>query len=248
MKQERNIGEVRYGLGVVALVLMIAVTACAPQDQSAELAALTNGWEDALNAGDIDGLAALYADDCVLMPPNSELAKGQAAARVSFGEMIDAGLSGGLDSITVAAAGDIGFHTGTYWLQTADGTVVDRGKYTETWRKVGGGWKIANDIWNSDLAPGAGATTIAITHDVKDADHWLAAWQGENSRHNDFAQHGVANVRVFQNSEMQNQVGLVIDVADMEAFHAFLNSEEGANARAEDGVKDKGMRMYLEVK
>jgi len=248
MTQVKNLGEIRYGLGALALVLAVSVTACAPQDQSAELGAMTNNWENALNGGDIDNLAALYVDDCVLMPPNAELAKGQAAARVSFGEMIDAGLTGGLDTISVAAAGDIGFHTGTYWLQTPDGTVVDRGKYTETWRKVGGEWKIANDIWNSDLAPFAGTTTIAITHDVKDADHWLAAWRGESGRHGDFAQHGVANVRVFQNPETQQQVGLVIDVTDMEAFHAFLSSEEGAKAKAEDGVKDKGMRMYMEVK
>jgi hypothetical protein len=34
----------------------------------------------------------------------------------------------------------------------------------------------------------------------------------------------------------------------MEAFHAFLTSEEGAKAKAEDGVIDKGMRVYEEVK
>ena len=248
MTQGQNLGKTRYGLGALALVLAVSVTACAPQDQSAELGAMTNNWENALNGGDIDGLAALYTDDCVLMPPNAELAEGQAAARASFGEMIDAGLTGELNTMVAIAAGGVGYHAGTYTLQAPDGTVVDRGKFMEGWKKVGGEWKIANDIWNSDLAPFAGATTITITHDVKDADHWLAAWQGENSRHNDFAQHGVANVRIFQNPEMQNQVGLVIDVADMEAFHAFLNSEEGTKAKAEDGVKDKGMRMYMEVK
>jgi hypothetical protein len=182
------------------------------------------------------------------MPPNAELAKGHAAARASFGEMIDAGLTGKIDPITVAAAGDIGFRNGTYSLQTADGTVVDRGKYTDTWRKVGGEWKITSDIWNSDLAPFAGTTTVAITHDVKDADHWLAAWMGENSRHDMFAQHGVANVRVFQNPDTPTQIGLLVDATDMEAFYAFLNSEEGAAAKAEDGVIDKGMRTYMEVK
>jgi ketosteroid isomerase-like protein len=248
MKKERSLSGNIYGLGAIVLVLMVAVTACAPQDQSAELAALADNWEVALNAGDIDGIVALYTEDCVLMPPNAELAKGHAAARASFGEMIDAGLTGKIDPITVAAAGDIGFRNGTYSLQTADGTVVDRGKYTDTWRKVGGEWKITSDIWNSDLAPFAGTTTVAITHDVKDADHWLAAWMGENSRHDMFAQHGVANVRVFQNPDTPTQIGLLVDATDMEAFYAFLNSEEGAAAKAEDGVIDKGMRTYMEVK
>jgi ketosteroid isomerase-like protein len=248
MKHVWNLGKSRYGTGALAIVLVLSAAACAPQDQSAELGALTDNWENAVNGGDIDSLVALYAENCVLMPPNSELAKGQDAARAGFGEIIDAGLTGGLETIDVAAAGDIGFHTGTYWLKSADGTLVDRGKYTKTWRKVGGEWKMVNDIWNSDLVPGAGTTTLAITHDVKDGDHWLAAWQGGDGRHNDFAQHGVANVRVFQNPEKQQQVSLLIDIADMEAFHAYLNSEEGAKAKAEDGVIDKGMRVYTEVK
>jgi ketosteroid isomerase-like protein len=248
MKQVRNFVKARYGVGVLVLVLALSGVACAPQDQSAELAALTDGWENALNAGDVETLAGLYAEDCVLMPPNFELATGQAAVRETFGGMIAAGLTGGLDTIKAVAAGGVGYHTGTYWLKDANGTTIDRGKYMEGWQKVGGEWKIVHDIWNSDLAPFAGATTIAITHDVKDGDHWLAAWQGEDSRHDDFAQHGVANVRVFQNPDKPTQIGLLVDVADMEAFHAFLNSEEGAKAKAEDGVIDKGMRVYKEVK
>jgi len=248
MTQVRNPGGNMYGRAAMVLLLMVAVIACAPQDQSAELGALTNGWENALNNGDVDGVVALYAEDCVLMPPNFELATGQAAVRETFGGMIAAGLTGGLDTIKAVAAGGVGYHTGTYWLKDANGTTIDRGKYMEGWQKVGGEWKIVHDIWNSDLAPFAGTTTVAVTHDVKDADHWLAAWQGEGSRHDNFAQHGVANVRVFQNPEKQQQVSLVIDVADMEAFQAYLDSEEGAKAKAEDGVVDKSMRMYMEVK
>jgi ketosteroid isomerase-like protein len=250
MKLLRNVFGNTYGLGAIVLALMVAVTACAPQaaDQSADLVAGAAKWEAALNAGDLDGIVGLYTEDCVLMPPNAEMAKGHDGARASFAGMVDAGLLGNIDTVTVAAAGDIGYRTGTYSLQTADGTVVDRGKYTDTWRKVGGEWKITSDIWNSDLAPFAGATTIAITHDVKDADRWLAAWLGENSRRDMFAQHGVANVRIFQNPDTPTQIGLLVDLTDMEAFSAFLNSDEGAAAKAEDGVIDKGMRVYSEVK
>jgi len=162
--------------------------------------------------------------------------------------MINAGQTGGLDTIKAVAAGGVGYHTGTYWIKDANGTTIDRGKYMEGWQKIDGEWKIVHDIWNSDWAQFASATTMTITHDVKDADLWLAAWQGEKSRKGDFAQHGVANVRVFQNSEKQNQVSLLVDVADVEAFHAYLMSEEGTKAKAEDGVIDKGMRVYKEVK
>jgi len=248
MTQVWSLRKTSYGIGALVLALAFSVTACAPQDQSAELTALTDGWETALNAGDLDALVALYADDCVLMPPNVELTTGQGAARGAFGEMIAAGQTGALDTIAATAAGDVGYHTGTYWIKDASGTVVDRGKYMEGWQKAGGEWKIVYDIWNSDLAPGAGTTSLTITHDVKDGDHWLAAWQGEDSRHGDFAEYGVAGVRVFQNPEKQNQVSLLVDVTDMEAFNAYLMSEDGAKAKAEDGVIDKGMRMYMEVK
>ena len=250
MTQARTLGGNTYSLAAMVLLLIFAVTACAPQaaDQSAELAALADSWENALNAGDVDGLAAVYADDCVIMPPNTEMQVGQAAARAAFGEMIDAGLTGELDTVKAVAAGGVGYHAGSYWLRAPDGTVVDRGKFIEGWQKVGDEWKIVHDIWNSDWAPYATATTIAITHDVKDGDHWLAAWQGEGSRHDDFARNGVANVRVFQNPEAPKKIGLLVDVADMAAFEAFLNSDEGAAAKAEDGVIDKGMGFYMEVK
>ena len=232
------------------LVLTCVTAACAPQaaDQSAELAALTGRWADALNAGDLDGMVALYSDDCVLMPPNTEMVTGPEGAKTVFAGLVDAGLTGGLDTIATAAAGNVGFHTGTYWLKAPDGTTVDRGKYSESWRKIDGEWKIVNDIWNSDWPGMAGATTVVITHRVKDADHWLAAWQGEHNRRDLFFRHGVSGVRIFESPDMPDHVGLLVDITDMAAFQAMLNSDEGAAAEAEDGVITAGMMMYNEVK
>ncbi len=80
------------------------------------------------------------------------------------------------------------------------------------------------------------------------ADRWLAAWKGEGSRDELFAQHGDPHVRVFQSPESPNHVGLVIDVEDMEALHSFLSSPEGEQAKVEDGVKDAKMTVLAEVK
>jgi len=243
-----NLGKSRYGTGALAIVLVFSAAACAPQDQSAEFAAVVGGWQAAYDTKDLDALAAVYTEDCVLMPPNAELGTGRAFARDAFGGMIEAGLTSKTETIFATAAGGVGYHAGKYTMYAPDGSVADRGKFIEGFTKVDGEWKIAHDIFNSDLAPGAGTTSLTITHNVKDGDHWLAAWQGGDGRHSDFAKHGVANVRVFQNPEKQQQVSLLIDVADMEAFHAYLNSEDGAKAKAEDGVIDKGMRVYQEVK
>jgi ketosteroid isomerase-like protein len=250
MTQTRKFNGFTFGLVCLVMVLAVGFSACAPQsgDQSAELLSLSDAWETALNDGDIDALAGLYADDCVLMPPNQELMTGRGAASTVFGEMIAAGLTGELDTITAVAAGGVGYHAGTYVVWGTDGAVVDRGKYLEGWQKIDNEWKIVHDIWNSDWAPFANATTFVITHDVRDADHWLAAWQGEHGRSEMFKQHGVANVRVFQNTDMPNQTGLVIEVSDLVAFEAMLSSDEGAAAKAEDGVIDSTMRVYTEVK
>jgi hypothetical protein len=69
------VGENRNGVGAVVMVLALAVSACAPQaaDQSAEFAAVVGGWQAAYDTGDPDALAAVYTEDCVLMPPNAEL-------------------------------------------------------------------------------------------------------------------------------------------------------------------------------
>ena len=181
MKQVRNlIGMRMYGLAAVVLVLAVAVTACAPQaaDQGAELASAAGAWQAAFDAKDADALAAVYTEDCVFMPPNAELGSGQTFVNQEISGMIEAGL--GLELVTMAAsaAGGVGYRAGTFTMYAPDGSLADRGKFIEGWRKVDAEWKIAHDIYNSDLPPFATATTIAITHDVKDADHWLAAWQG----------------------------------------------------------------------
>jgi ketosteroid isomerase-like protein len=239
-----------FAVGATALILAMVAAACAPQaaDQSAEFAVAAKGWQAAYDTCDVDAIAAVYTEDCVVMPTNSELGSGHAYVKKAFGGMINAGLTSTSETVEAAAAGGVGYHVGTYTLSAPDGTVVDKGKFIEGWRKIDGEWKITHDIFNSDWDQYASSTSIIATHDVKEGDHWLAAWQGENSRHDLFAQHGVANVRVFQNAENPDQTGLLIAVNDMAAFEAMLNSDEGNAAKAEDGVIDKSMRVYMEVK
>ena len=89
---------------------------------------------------------------------------------------------------------------------------------------------------------------VVATHMVKDADAWLAAWNGDNSRHAMFAANGVASSRTMQNPENPNDVAVVFEVSDMDAFMAHINSPETQAAKAEDGVIDKGLRFYAEAK
>ena len=234
----------------LTLAVLFVGIACAPPSaqESPELAAKAAAFQDAMNAADIEGLVALYSEDARLMPPNMETGQGHDAVREVFGGMIAAGLSVQLATTEAMATGNLGTRVGTYVLTSADGSEVDRGKYIETWEKVGGEWAMTNDIWNSDVPVGAGTISLIGTHMVEDGDRWLAAWSGDNSRHADFAQNGAPNVRVFQSPDNPNLTGVLIDVADMDTFQAWLGGEEGAAAKAEDGVKDETLQILAEVK
>jgi ketosteroid isomerase-like protein len=235
-------------LNLVAPVLFslaIALGACAPagSQESPELAQAGERWIEAFNAGDLDALAAMYAEDTWLLPPNGEMAQGRDVVRAAFGAMIDAGQKAELETVEAIAAGDIGYKLGTFKALGPDGSVMDKGKFIEVWKQVGGEWKIMRDIWNSDMP----APSLMITHNVADADHWLAAWKGPDSRHGMFAQHGAPSVRVFQSLQDPSLMGLLIGVTDMDSFQALLESPQGAAAKAEDGVIDASLQVFSEV-
>jgi uncharacterized protein (TIGR02246 family) len=233
----------------VALIAVAAFAACAapPSTDSSELAAITAVWESAYSSGDIDALAALYTEDARLLPPNAKMEQGRDAVRAAFGGMISAGLKLELENVEVTVHGDLGQKIGRYTLQNPDGSPFDQGKFIDLWKKVDGEWKITSDIWNSDLPATPPGTLVTATHEVEDAARWLAAWDGPESRHEMFARNGAPHVTVVQSTENPNHTGLVMYVTDMEALQAFLESPEGTAAKAEDGVRDRTMKVFAGV-
>ncbi len=242
--------ESKGGLLIVAVLAIVVLAACAPQGSqpSPEIAAMSERWEAGINSGDIDLLASMYTSDSRVMAPNFPMAQGGDAVRAIFGEMIAAGLTADLQTLDAAVAGDIGYRVGTYALSAPDGSTVDRGKYIELWRKTAAGWLISDDIWNSDNPADAGKTFVSFTHEVKDADVWLAAWSGPDSRKQMFAENGAGEIKVFMSPEDPNRVGLLVEVKDMEAMMAMLASPEGAVAMTEDGVIESSLNFMAEVK
>ena len=63
--------------------------------------------------------------------------------------------------------------------------------------------------------------TVMAYHDVKDKDHWLASPKREEF----FGPLGVTNIRTFVDPENPTRVGLVMDVADMDAVMAAMETE-----------------------
>lgn len=142
---------------VTALTLTACSASTAPIDQSADEAALkaaTNTWLAAYNAGDVEKIVALYADDGVLMPPHAPVAKGKAAIRAFITADTAGAKAAGVKlvngSSTVGVVGDTGWEAGSYTVASASGATVDSGSYMSVSHKVNGQWVYIRDTYNSD--------------------------------------------------------------------------------------------------
>lgn len=139
----------------VMLSSLAAPVSAESRDEQA-IRSLIQQWVKLVAAKNADAVAELYAPDGAIMPPNAPLAEGRAAIAATWRSMMEAPgfqLTFVPTRIDVSKGGDMAMDRGTYRLvtQAATGAVEDRGKYVVVWRKVGGRWKAAADIFNSDL-------------------------------------------------------------------------------------------------
>ncbi|MEP6600134.1 MAG: hypothetical protein ABJB98_11950 [Actinomycetota bacterium] len=85
--------------------------------------------------------------------------------------------------------------------------------------------------------------TIIGHHDVKDKDHWLAS----SKREEFFGPLGVTNIRTFVDPQNPTRVGLLMDVADMDALMGAMQSDGAAEAMAHDGVLPETLVILVEA-
>lgn len=74
---------------------------------------------------------------------------------------------------------------------------------------------------------------ILVHHEVDDAEHWLA----QTTREEFFGPLGVTDIRTYTNPEQPTQVGLTMDVPDLDALLSALRTPEAAEAMKKDGVR-----------
>ena len=115
-------------------------------------------WLELIRTGNAEGVAELYVENGALMPPNAPIAVGRSAIAEGWRSMMATpgfGLTFEPTEIVVSAAGDMAYDRGTYRFTATppSGAISDIGKYLVVWQKVGGEWKVAADIFNSDKAP-----------------------------------------------------------------------------------------------
>ncbi len=84
--------------------------------------------------------------------------------------------------------------------------------------------------------------TVIGHHDVKDTKHWLASPKREEV----FGPLGVTNIRTFVDPQNPTHVAVLMDVADMDAVMAFMQTPAGGAAMEHDGVLPETLVLLVE--
>ena len=111
-----------------------------------------------LRDGDAAGVAAMYTEDAVVLPPNMEKVSGRAAIEEFWATGISQlGLKfSELKTEELLGSGDFFIQIGSYTLTiqpAGQKPVEDKGKMVMIWKQTAEGWRVHRDIWNSNLPP-----------------------------------------------------------------------------------------------
>ena len=138
----------------ITAVLIVGVLVHGQGKTDPTLNKLAAEFETAVNAGDAAKVAAMYADDAVLMAPNEPMVKGRSAIEATFKKMMkqEGKVTLKLTPFHSEIAGERAHEAGTVTLKLPGGQTVNE-KYLVIYKRVGNEWKIAYDIWNSDAPP-----------------------------------------------------------------------------------------------
>ena len=145
----------------IMILAMLSAGGCAqspaPEAFPQEVA---DAWVERYAANDAAGVAALYAEDAQLLPPDMEIVSGRAAIQEFVATTNPpGGPEFEIATIETLVFGDYAHRQGSFTVKGADGTASETGKFIELWKKADGKWLIYRDIWNSNAPPpGAPAT------------------------------------------------------------------------------------------
>ena len=148
----------RYYKFACALIVLLAAgcTTIADKDgEAAKSAALDTSWLAMAAAGDAAGIGDLYSSDGTFMSKAPVIIGPKKIADAWADLMKLPGISITFETVQldIAKPGDLAMDRGSYELRFdgESGPVRDVGKFIVVWKKVAGEWKVAADIFNSDL-------------------------------------------------------------------------------------------------
>ena len=85
--------------------------------------------------------------------------------------------------------------------------------------------------------------TVIGHHDVKDTKHWLAS----PKRQEFFGPLGVTNIRTFTDPQNPTRVAVLMDVPDLDATLAALQTAAASDVMEQDGVLADTLVLLVET-
>ena len=86
-------------------------------------------------------------------------------------------------------------------------------------------------------------TTVMVFHEVDDVDHWVRSTKREEF----FGPLGVTNIRTFVDPQNPARVAVLMDVSDMDAVMAAMQTEAAAETMEHDGVLADTLVILVEA-
>ncbi|MDH4046097.1 MAG: SgcJ/EcaC family oxidoreductase [Gemmatimonadota bacterium] len=154
-----------------ALVALVALTACQPAETIEQMHARIQTESNAVhpiietqvakfvaafNAQQAEGMAAVYAPDAVMMPPDMPGVTGRDAILANLEGMfaqMPPNATMTIRVLNVTANGPVAVDRGQWTISGVgpDGATMEmHGKYLAEWHQIDGEWLMVSDIWNND--------------------------------------------------------------------------------------------------
>jgi uncharacterized protein (TIGR02246 family) len=128
-----------------AAVVFLAAPALA-QSVRSEIEKANAAWTAAFNRGDAAGVAALYTEDAIVLPPGLPIVRGRADIEKLWQGAFASTKNPQLKTLEVTSFGDAAREIGEVTVEK--GGTPSVGKYVVIWKKVGPNWMLETDIWN----------------------------------------------------------------------------------------------------
>lgn len=148
-----------FGVLILALATFVYAAAYAKGDDVHEvrkaIEAANAKFSEAFARGDAKTIGEMYAADAIVLPPDSEMIRGNAAIAEFWAATIKSGVkSAVLTTVDVGVSDDLAYEAGKVVLtiqpEGAAEATTATAKYVVVWKKqADGAWKLQLDIWNS---------------------------------------------------------------------------------------------------
>jgi uncharacterized protein (TIGR02246 family) len=117
---------------------------------------ITEKWQVAINAGDLDTLMSFYSEDAIKIPPNEPAVRGKDAIRSGYEKLFEKNIRQEKHVVAdIKISGDLAVTNTTWTLPGITEKAEGPSKPTGNWirifgRQPDGSWKIIYMIWSDE--------------------------------------------------------------------------------------------------